>query len=164
MRLERKVWRRYCQMFSCGLASGHLGGCGQQRDIGGQLEFLGHVPSGAVEDDEGMSAFGDCGGNGFEMLLHGLSVDLRHGEGCACTAGWANGAEQISAVITLVGRLAWPGSALGPLIDLTVLLSDPHLVLEPHFNGGSRRQMLQNIFGRLAEVFLNAAASSPLRS
>ena len=81
-----------------------------------------------------MGAAGDGSADLVEMGLHGLGVGEGHGEGRADAARRADGAEQIGALVALVGRLPWPGAAPGPLADETVLLADASLVLEPHLD------------------------------
>src|SRR6478672_2625094 len=51
------------------------------------------------------------------MGLHGLGVCEGHGERRADTAGWADGAEQVDAIVALVGRLARASATPGPLPD-----------------------------------------------
>src|SRR3989304_9174361 len=90
-------------------------------------------------------------------LLHGFGVGVRHDEGDSNIAARTDCAEQIGVFITLVLRLTRPGSLLRPLIDETVLLSDPHFVLEPHLDRGGRCKLLQRLGNSGGEVFLNAA-------
>ena len=66
-----------------------------ERQVGWDFEFAGGVPTGLIENDDGMGAEGDCAGDLLEMQLHGLAVGARQNECCASIAGGANGAEDI---------------------------------------------------------------------
>jgi hypothetical protein len=56
---------------------------------------------------------------------------MRQGERRPCATGRADGAEQISARVALIGRLAGSCAASCPLPDDAVLLADPGFVLPP---------------------------------
>ena len=71
------------------------------------------------------------------MKLHHVGVGVGQGERGADAAGGADRAEQIGVVIALVGGLARPRSAPGPLPNLAVLLADPGLVLQTRFRPAS---------------------------
>lgn len=104
-----------------------------------------------------MRALGDCAGDFIDVKLHGLGVGMRQGERRACAPRRTNGAEQIGALIALVGRLAGPRSAPRPLPHETVLLADPRLILEPDFDRLAPRDVGQMGVQRGGEVFLNVA-------
>ena len=97
----------------------------------GTIEAAGRVPAGAVEQQDGVSALGDGAGDLVEVELHGLGVGVGQGERGAGAARRADGAEQVGALVTLVGRLARPRAAPRPLPHEAVLLADAGLVLEP---------------------------------
>jgi hypothetical protein len=118
------------------------------------------MPSSLVEDQQRVGAGSDAAADRIEMCLHGLGVGLRHDEGDACIAARTDGAEHISVFVALILGLAWPRSLLGPLIDEAVLLSDPHLVLEPDLNRRFRREFGHDRRDLRRKVFLNAAIAS----
>ena len=89
------------------------------------------MPSGAVEQQHGVGAPGDVRRDFVEVELHHVGVGIGQRERRADPARGADRAEQIGVVIALVGGLAWPRSAPGPLADEAVLLADPGLVLKP---------------------------------
>lgn len=60
-----------------------------------------------------------------EMVLHGLGLGERHGQGRSDAACRADRAKQIGALVALVGGLAGTRAAPGPLPDEPVLLPDP---------------------------------------
>ena len=70
MRFESQLSRMNCQMFSCGLSSGHLAGSGIQGDVGGNLQAAGKTPSGLIEEDGGVSVRRNLGGDLGEMQVH----------------------------------------------------------------------------------------------
>jgi hypothetical protein len=63
--------------------------------------------------------------------LHGLGIGVGQRQRRACAARWTDRAEEVGALIALVGRLARPRPASRPLSDDPVLLADAGLVLEP---------------------------------
>ena len=90
------------------------------------------------------------------MELHHVGVGVGQHEGRPDAAGRADRAEQIGVVIALVGGLAGPRSAPGPLPNLAVLLADAGLVLKPDFDRRRLRQAFKMSLQRAREVFLNA--------
>src|SRR5215216_6279448 len=128
-RFESQFWRRYCQMFSTGLSSGAREG----RKM--SVMFLRHgepgcgVPAGAVEEQHGVGAAPNHARDLVEMELHGLAVGIGHGERGAGCARRADGAEQIGALVALVGGLARARAAPRPLPHEAVLLADAGFVL-----------------------------------
>jgi hypothetical protein len=62
------------------------------------------------------------------VKLYHVGVGVGQHEGRPDAAGRADRAEQIGAVVALVGGLPWPRSAPGPLPNLAVLLADAALI------------------------------------
>jgi hypothetical protein len=120
--LESQFWRRCWQTFSTGFSSG------DRRDIVGHVELARRVPSGPVEDENGMGARSDVARDFIEVKLYHVGVGVGQHEGRPDAAGRADRAEQIGAVVALVGGLPWPRSAPGPLPNLAVLLADAALI------------------------------------
>ena len=98
-------------------------------DVFGHVEGAGRVPSGSVEQQDGVGAVCDMARDFVEVELHRLGVGVGQGERGADAAGGADRAEQVGVVVALVGRLARPCPASGPLSNLAVLLADAGLVL-----------------------------------
>ena len=86
------------------------------------------MPSGAIEQQDGMCALSDTACDLVEVEFH-PGVRVGQGEGRPNTAGRTDRAKQISVVVALVGGPSWSRSALGPLADEAVLLADPGFVL-----------------------------------
>ena len=152
--------RRYSQTFSAGLSSGDLGGSGKKGDVGGPSELAGGVPTGLIQDENGVSAGGDVGADLVEMMLHALGVGALHDDGRAGRSLGADGAEQIGAACAKIGDLAGPRSLAGPDARALGFLADPHLVLEPDLYGCPGRLLGADRRDRLREVFLNASMAT----
>ena len=86
------------------------------------LELLRSVPPGLIEDDDGVRARADLGGDLVEMKLHGFAVAEGQNQ---CRAGSelrAYGTEQIGRLRTLVVSGPRPRSLSRPTIGELVLL------------------------------------------
>jgi hypothetical protein len=118
------------------------------------------VPSGLIEDENGVSAGRNFRRDLVEMKLHGFGVAGRQHESGADPAFGAHRTEQIGRLGALIvdgaGTRAFPGPAIGEL----VLLADPHLVLEPHLYGCARRKLRADFRHAYGKVFLNASMAS----
>jgi len=79
-----------------------------------------------------MSFAGNTLADLFEMQLHGLSIGCWQNQSGTGAAFWADGAEQISILITLVCWQSRAGAFLCPDAHPPVLLPDPRFVLEPN--------------------------------
>jgi hypothetical protein len=83
------------------------------------------------------------------VKLHHVGVGVRQRQRRSDAPRRTDRAEQIGVVVALVGGLARPCSAPGPLSNLTVLLADASLVLKPDFD---RRRL-----GQVLKVSLQSA-------
>jgi hypothetical protein len=126
-------------------------------DVFGHVELVRRVPSGPVEEQNGVGALGDIARDFVEVELHHVGVGIGQREGRPDAAGRADRAEQIGVVIALVGGLAGPRSAPRPLPNLAVLLADAGLVLKPDFDRRRLRQPFEMSLQRAREVFLKAS-------
>ena len=115
------------------------------------------MPTGPVEQQDGVSAFRDGAGDLVEVQLHRLGVGEWQRQRGAGAASRTDGAEQIGALVALVGGLAGPRSAPGPLAYEAVLLADAGLVLEPDLDGLAGRDAGQMGAQGDGEVFLNTS-------
>ena len=89
-----------------------------------------------------------------EVKLHGLGVGEWQRESGSLAARRTDGAEQVCALIALVGGLAGPRAAARPLPDGSILLPYAGFVLEPDFNRFAFGQVGQVGAQRAREVFL----------
>ena len=138
-----------------------LGGIGRQRYQGDVLwddqTASGLVPSGAVEDENGVSAGCDAAADLGKVKAHQLGIDRRQYKRCASAPCRADGAEDIDPVMALIAWRRRPGTPASLDPRQPTLLADPGLILEPDFQrlaAGSGRQPFAH---RGGEVFLNAS-------
>lgn len=89
------------------------------------------MPAGLIQDQYRVGAGGHPCGDLIEMKLHGLGVAERQNEGSAGSVFGTDRAEQIGRLGALIMRGAGTRALPGPAISEFVLLTDPHLVLEP---------------------------------
>ena len=87
------------------------------------------MPSGAVEEQDGMRALGDMAADLVDVQLHGFGVGMRQHEGCRFATRRTDGTEEIGVLVALVGRLSWSRATLCPLPDDAVLLAYAGFVL-----------------------------------
>ena len=66
------------------------------------------MPSGPIEEENGVGAPGNMAGDLIQMKLHGLRVGVWHGNGRAGSSCRTDGTKEISIHIALIGRLAGP--------------------------------------------------------
>jgi hypothetical protein len=132
-----------------------------KRDVLRGDEVASGVPAGAVEQQNGVSALGDDEGDLVQVELHGLGIGVGQRQRRACAARWTDRAEEVGALIALVGRLARPRPASRPLSDDPVLLADAGLVLEPDLDRLALGDAGQMSLQRRGKVFLNAAMVCP---
>ncbi len=132
---------------------------GQQDDgeVFRNLELVSAVPSGAVHQDNTMGLGGDVAADLVEVHLHGAGVGEGEHEGGALGRHGADGAEQVSVGVSLIGRQAWPGTCLRPDPRVAVLLSQSGLVLEPDLDPLGLGQTGYVGRQRAGKVFLNAS-------
>lgn len=118
------------------------------------------MPSGLIEDQDGVSARRDLGCDLVEMTLHGFGVADRQHQGCAGSEFGADRTEHIGRLRALIVDGAGTRAFCGPAVGELVLLTHPHLVLEPHFYGCAGRECRADCRHALGEVFLNDAMAS----
>src|SRR5271169_3010650 len=86
------------------------------------------MPSGAIEQQDGVGALSDIARDLVEVKLHHVGVRVGQRQSRSNTASRTDRAEPIGVVVALVGGLSGPRSTPGPLADKAVLLanSGPH--------------------------------------
>jgi len=118
------------------------------------------VPSGLVEQQDGMSAWRHGSGDLIEMERHGGGVAARQDQAGCGSPRRTDGAEDIGRFRPLVVRRRGPRPAPSPTAGDLVLLTDPGLVLEPDLYRLARRIASRDLVQAGGEVFLNAATAS----
>ena len=128
-----------------------------RRHVRGHRQLRRGVPTGAIEDENGVRAGGDVGGDFVDVELHRLGVGEGERQGRAFAVSGADRAEQIGIFVVLVGRLPGPRSAPRPLAHEAVLLTDARFVLEPDFDRRLLGQIRHMDTQDIGEVFLKAS-------
>ena len=121
----------------------------QQREVGGNIQILGFVPSGTVEDDDSMASEFNRVADIAEMPVHFVGIRPAADMSDGALAFRACGGEEVAVPEAAVARDPWPGALAGPDPREHALLACSRLVLEPDLDrpGSTRRSGRQ-----LAEV------------
>ena len=135
----------------------------QERKVSRNLEVLGAVPARLVEDQDRVGAGGYPCADLIEMKLHGFGVAERQNEGRAGSMFGAYRAEQIGRLGALIMRGSGPRALPGPAISELVLLTDPHLVLEPDLYRCTWRELGTDFRHAVGKVYGMARPSLPAR-
>ena len=118
------------------------------------------MPAGLIEEENSVSARSDFGCDLIEMKLHCFGVAKRQHEGSAGPVFGAYGTEHIGRLRALIVDGRGARALSGPAIGELVLLTDAHLVLEPHLYGCAGREPRADFRHAVGEVFLNASMAS----
>ena len=98
---------------------------------------VGHgVPAGLIENQDGVGAGGDLSCDLIEVELHGRGVAVGQDQAGTRAACRTDSAKYIGRAGALIVCQTRPATLAHPQIGELVLLSHPHLVLEPDFDGG----------------------------
>ncbi|BAK82519.1 hypothetical protein GLX_01070 [Komagataeibacter medellinensis NBRC 3288] len=118
------------------------------------------MPSGAIEQDNRVDVSCHATRDFLDMQLQASRAGEWERQASGLAARRADRPELPGIVVALVGRLAWPLVAPGPLPDDAVLLADPGLVLKPDLYRLSLLQMAGVGARDAREVFLNASMTA----
>src|ERR1700691_3717051 len=108
-----------------GIQFGTLSGQRDEGDVGGEVQPAGEMPSGLIDEDRGVCAWRDLGGDLGQVKVHRLGVATRHDERGAFAFLRTDRAENEGRGRPLVARGAWARAALGPTAGDLVLLPGP---------------------------------------
>ena len=100
------------------------------------------MPAGLIDEQRGVRARRDLGGDFGEMEVHRLGVAAWHDEGRALAVLGTDRAEDIGRGGSLIFGSAWTRAALGPAAGDLVLLADARLVGEPDLYGAGLDALL----------------------
>ena len=118
------------------------------------------MPSGLIEEEHGMLARRDLGGDLGEMQAHRLGITVRQHECRSLALLGADGAEDVGRCGALIMRCTGAAAAPGPAAGDLVLLADTGFVSEPDFYVGGRNALLAgNGFQMGRETFLKSSAA-----
>ena len=102
-------------------------------DIGGNHQSCRQMPSGLIDEKDGVGSGSDGVGDFCQMQVHRLGIAGRQDQASSFAEFRADGAEDVGRGGALIPRSARASAALGPPAGDLVLLADTGLVLEPNF-------------------------------
>jgi len=91
------------------------------------------MPSGLIDEEDGVGPWCDCLGDFDQMQVHRFGVAGREDQSRALSLLRADGSEDVGRGGALIVGSAGPRPASGPAPRELVLLADPGLVGEPEF-------------------------------
>jgi hypothetical protein len=106
---------------------------GENGDVGGNEQSCRQMPSGLIDEKDGMGSQCDGVGDFRQMQVHRLGIAGRQDQGDSLSLLRADGSEDVGRGGALIPRSARASAALGPPAGDLVLLADTSLVLEPNF-------------------------------
>ncbi len=118
------------------------------------------MPSGLIDEEDGVGAWCHLGRDFIQMPLHGLCVAAGQDEGRPDAALGTDGAEDIGRLGTLVAGRPGPGSSWCPAPGDLVFLTDPRFILPPQLYLGIGRERGLDRFQRGGEVFLKSSMAN----
>ena len=118
------------------------------------------MPAGLIDEQRGVRARRDLGGDFGQVRVHRLGVASGHDKGCALAvlgADRAEDAEDIGGGGSLIFGSAWTGAALGPPAGDLVLLANARLVGEPDLYGlGGDAVLARDLVQPIGKTFLKS--------
>ena len=116
------------------------------------------MPAGLIDEQRGVRARRDLGGDFGQVQVHRFGVAPGHDEGRALAVLGADCAEDVSGGGSLIFRSARTRAALGPTAGDLVLLADARLVGEPDLYGvGIDALLAADLFQALGKTFLKSS-------
>ena len=116
------------------------------------------MPAGLIDEQRGVRARRDLGGDFGQVQVHGFGVAPGHDEGCALAVLGADCAEDIGGGGSLISGSAGARAALGPTPGDLVLLSDARLVGEPDlYRAGLDAPFAPDRFQARGKAFLKSS-------
>jgi len=115
------------------------------------------VPTGLVDDDDGMCSWNNGEGDFLEMERHGFSVAPGQHQCRANSSRWTDGAKDIGRTSALILGCRGTCSSLRPAPDNLVFLADAGFILPPDFYGRIGWQSASDFRHTGWKVFLKAS-------
>ena len=116
------------------------------------------MPSGLVDQEDGVGAGRDDSGDLREVQVHRLGIAGRQDQGCTLALSGADRAEDVGGGGTLVPRRTWARAALRPPAGDLVLLANTSLVRKPDFYlVAGNRLLARDCAQTRREVFLKSS-------
>jgi hypothetical protein len=101
-------------------------------DIGGNHQSCRQMPSGLIDEKDGVGSGRDGVGDFRQMQVHRLGIAGRQDQASCFAELRADGSEDVGRGGALIPRSAWASAALGPPAGDLVLLADAGLVRKPN--------------------------------
>jgi len=138
-----------------GVQLGRIGRQLEEADIAWDPQlFASLVPSGSVEEQDGVTVLRHLAADFLEMQVHRLGVGIRQHQSRADIATRADSAEYVGPFVALIARGGRPAAALCPDAGQCALLTNPGFVLPPKFDRFFARMLGNDGFDQIGEVFL----------
>ena len=118
------------------------------------------MPSGLIDDDDGVGPGSDGEGYFFQMQVHGDGIADGEDQGCPDASCWTDSAEYPGRAGSLILGCDGARAPFGPAPRNLVLLADPGFVLPPNFYGRADRESVADFRHSGCEVFLKVSISS----
>src|SRR4249919_1958185 len=90
------------------------------------------MPSGLIDEEDGVGPWCDCLGDFGQMQVHRFGVAGREDQSRALSLLRADGSEDVGRGGALIPRSAWASTALGPPAGDLVLLTNARFIREPN--------------------------------
>ena len=87
------------------------------------------MPSGSIEEEDGVTALRHLAADLLEMQVHRLGVSMRQDQGRAEIPKRTDGAKYVGRLASLIARRGWTAAALGPNAGQCALLTDTGFIL-----------------------------------
>ena len=123
------------------------------------------MPSGLIDEKDGMGSRCDGVGDFGQMQVHRLGITGRQDQGGSLSLLRADGSEDIGRGGTLIPRSAWASAALGPPAGDLVLLTNARFICEPNLYFRNIDRLFERDFIQARwEVFLKSSMAPSARA
>jgi hypothetical protein len=118
------------------------------------------MPSGSIEEEDGVTALRHLAADLFKMQIHRLRIGIRQDQGRPYIAMRADSAKYIGPFAALIARRGRAAAALGPHPGQCALLANPGFVLPPKFNRLFTGMLRDRGFDQIGKLFLCVSAAA----
>ena len=129
-------------------------------DVVGDVEGARIVPSGTIDDHDGVDVVWQGGGEVGEEERHRGSVDEGEYQGEVLAAAGVHGGEDIGPLVTDLPRPPGPSAPMPPAMADPPLVADTGFVLEPELDAGLGMRGLDTLQRRAEPPFLKLSSAS----
>ena len=125
---------------------GRVGWQRHQCDVGRYAQMVGAMPTGSVENHNGVLVGRQLVADPVEEQAHRFGRDDRHHQREPSAGSRLHRAEQMNPGVTLVAQTRWPFSARPPAMADAAFLPDPRLIFEPQRDAFVRICLLCDVY------------------